>query len=275
MPLYVPFYGTTSGGFKSAARGWNSWGLQANDKVNPSFSLNQENALRQCEYLRPIEGHDTYCSLDSGWSAGGDGDEYGRLIPEVTKFHNITLLAEQLHRRYLKLGVYVLPGAFTNDAEKTVIGTNIKIGSLFNRTEDPSGQTCNNYLARNNFDYTKDGVRQWHESVVELFASWGVDFIKLDFVTPGSPDGGCLPYDSSESVRFYREAIEKIGRPMRLDLSWKLDRRSPYGQLWRDNSDAIRTDQDINNGGQMVLGSWEVTQRAINHYRLFIVEQVR
>jgi len=140
-----------------------------------------------------------------------------------------------------------LPGAFTNDKAKKVFGTDIIIGSLFNTTGDSSGQTCNSFLARNNFDFSKNGVQQWHDSVVNQFARWGVDLIKLDFVTPGSPQGGCLPYDSSESVVAYHKAIAQSGRKIRLDISWKLDRSLPFWKKWQNNADSLRTDQNVNN----------------------------
>jgi|SRR5947207_11814470 len=85
---------------------------------------------------------------------------------------SITDFAATLHRSNMKLGVYVLPGAFVNDADKFVKGTTIRIGSLFNTTVTGKSAISNSCLARNNFDYTKDGVRQWHDSVVKLFRSW-------------------------------------------------------------------------------------------------------
>lgn len=103
----------------------------------------------------------------------------------------------------------------------------------------------------------------------------GVDFIKLDFVTPGSPDnGGHLVPDNSGAVIAYHKAIAQSGRQMRLDISWKLERNDTYYNIWRANADSMRTDQDINNGGSNNFTMWQTVQRAIDNYRQYIVLQI-
>jgi len=99
----------------------------------------------------------------------------------------------------------------------------------------------------------------------------GVDFIKLDFVTPGSPM--LLPKNSSGTVIAYHAAISKASRPMRLDISWKLARDPIHYSIWSANADSFRTDQDINNAGaeSALFTRWEVVQRAIDNYRQYIV----
>jgi len=58
--------------------------------------------------------------------------------------------------------------------------------------------------------------------------------IKLDYVTPGSPDSGQpLDADGSNIVVCYHRAIQQSGRQMRLDISWKLDLDEPYYTLWK------------------------------------------
>lgn len=130
----------------------------------------------QCSffYKNTESGFNYVCGFDSGWSADFNGDEYGRIIPKDSVFNTTSIqdFASKLHSNGMKLGVYMIPGAFTSDVNKTVKGTDIKIGSLFNTTEDPRDAISNSYNARNDFDYTKDGVQQWHDSVVELFNSW-------------------------------------------------------------------------------------------------------
>ncbi|KAI1481620.1 glycoside hydrolase family 27 protein [Daldinia eschscholtzii] len=256
---------TTPNGFTSSPRGWNSFGIQANPNTTPGFSFNQAGVLSQCDVLAETtalkDAGYIYCSLDSGWSVGGNGDEFGRIIYDSSIF-DIPNLANHLHAEGLLLGVYVVPGAFIADEAKTILGTNVTIGSVC------SGD---NGLARCNFDYSQPAVQEWHNSVVSQFASWGVDFIKLDFITPGSPANGVnLPPDSSGEVIAYHQAIAQSGRDMRLDISWKLDRSQKYFDIWETNADSMRTDQDINNGGASAFVSWEVVQRAIDNYRQYI-----
>lgn len=57
--------------------------------------------------------------------------------------------------------------------------------------------------------------------------------IKLDYVTPGSPDNGVnLLKDNSGIVVCYRKAIAQQQRSIRLDISWKLVRDEPYYGIW-------------------------------------------
>lgn len=158
-------YGETSGGFRSSARGWNSFGLQANN-VGANFTFDQDHVIAQCELMASKLGafNYTYCSLDSGWSVGGNGDEYGRIIYDSPKF-DIPKLAEHLHSKGLKLGLYVVPGAFQADLDKTIIGTTTKIRDVCSGDEG---------LARCVFNYTKPEVQTWHDSVVKQFADWYV-----------------------------------------------------------------------------------------------------
>lgn len=99
-----------------------------------------------------------------------------------------------------------------------------------------------------------------------------MDFIKLDFVTPGSPDNGQnLPADQSACVPAWQKAITHSGRKMRLDISWKLDRTPKYFKLWSQHAESMRTDQDINNGGEPTFVAWKTVQRAIENYRQWVV----
>lgn len=164
-PLQVLSYLQTPGGFHSSARGWNSFGLQAND-VGANFHFNQTGVIEQCDVLASDDalraGNYTYCSLDSGWSVGGNGDENGRIIYDDTNF-DIPKLADHLHSKGLKLGVYVVPGAFIADLDKTILGTDTKIKQVCSGDEG---------LVRCIFDYTRPEVQTWHNSVVKQFASW-------------------------------------------------------------------------------------------------------
>ncbi|KAI1776954.1 glycoside hydrolase family 27 protein [Hypoxylon cercidicola] len=263
--LQVVQIGTIPNGFTAPPRGWNSFGIQANPATTPGFSFNQTGVTSQCDVLAQntaLKGAGyVYCSLDSGWSVGGNGDEYGRIIYDSSIF-DIPSLADHLHGEGLLLGIYIVPGAFIADEAKTILGTDVTIGSVC------SGD---NGLARCNFDYSQPAVQEWHNSVVNQFASWGVDFIKLDYVTPGSPSNGAnLPPDSSGEVIAYHRAIAQSGREMRLDISWKLDRSQEYFDIWESNADSMRTDQDINNGGQSTFVTWDTFQRAIENYRQYI-----
>ncbi|XWX02247.1 hypothetical protein V2A60_010282 [Cordyceps javanica] len=263
--LQVISYGETAGGFRSAARGWNSFGLKSTN-TGADFKFDQAHVAAQCDLLASDLGaaaNYTYCSLDSGWSVAYNGDEHGRITYDTAVF-DIPALAAHLHAKGLNLGLYVVPGAFEGDRDKTILNTSTKIGEVCSGSEG---------LARCVFDYTREEVQLWHDSVVKQFADWGTDFIKLDYVTPGSPESGQpLPADQSAAVRAWQTAIRRSGRPMRLDISWKLDRSADYFKFWNDQADSMRTDQDINNDNQATTFiRWFTAQRAIDNYRQWIV----
>lgn len=164
-PLKVISYKTTPNGFNNPPRGWNSFGIQANPATVPGFTFNQARVEEQCNVLASPQlaaEKYTYCSLDSGWSVGGNGDEHGRIIYDESLF-NIPQLADRLHSKGLKLGLYVVPGAFIADINKTIYNTTTEIGDVCHGDQG---------LARCVFDYSRPEVQQWHNSVAALFASW-------------------------------------------------------------------------------------------------------
>ncbi|MCJ1444520.1 MAG: hypothetical protein MMC23_005022 [Stictis urceolatum] len=272
--VYVPYYDTSANGFKGAARGWNSFGIDAasdNLKKDAGYDFNDYHFRQQCDLIVPTDGFDYYCSIDSGWSQSCNGDDNGIIIPDTNKIPNITELSDHLHSKGLKLGIYVLPGGFSGDKDKTVKGTQTRIGDLFSSDDAGNSPNC-----RTNWDYSKPDTQTWHDSVIESFIDMGIDMIKLDYVTPGSPspgDGIQLPNNSSGSVAAYHQAIKNNNANIRLDISWKLDRSDPYWGIWQNNADSLRVDQDINNSGKDQLTAWPTVLRTLNFYREFINEQ--
>ena len=57
---------------------------------------------------------------------------------------------------------------------------------------------------------SRPGAQEYYDSVFELFAQWGVDFVKVDDIS--------RPYHRAE-VEAIRKAIDRTRRPMVLSLS--------------------------------------------------------
>ncbi|KAH8812584.1 glycoside hydrolase family 27 protein [Xylogone sp. PMI_703] len=267
-PLQVLYTAETANGFKGPGKGWNSWGTQSTPPANPSYTVfNQDFVYKQCSVLgEPAFRGRQYdiCSLDAGWSSG-DTDEYGRITYNTSLF-DLPGLAEDLRHLGVKTGVYIIPGLPCNAANKTIKGTNIKIGDVLIGNNDAIGY-CD-------WDFSKDGVQQWHDSLIELWSSWGISMIKLDFITPGSPQNGAnLLCDNSAAVTAFHNAIEKSGKQIRLDLSWKLCRNETTLPFWSGLAESMRTDQDIDNYGGNTFVAWQQVQRAIENYRQYILLQ--
>lgn len=119
--------------------------------------------------------------------------------------------------------------------------------------------------------------------LLDDFAHRGIDFIKLDYVTPGSPYNNVgLSANTSGSAIAYHNAITRPDRPnprpMRLDLSWKLSLNESFYDIWASTSDSLRTDTDINNYGMdppQPFIAWATVQRAIERYRNYVSTIVR
>jgi hypothetical protein len=67
-------------------------------------------------------------------------------------------------------------------------------------------------------DASQEGAQEYYDSIFELYASWGVDYVKVDDlarvdVGPDAPGAGF------SEITLIKNAIEKCGRPMVLSLS--------------------------------------------------------
>ena len=268
-PLHVLSYGRSANGFTASPRGWNSWGLIANHKFNQT----QAAVLEQCMRLRRAGGQSRpVCSLDSGWSAGCNGDDHGRIIPDIEYFPNMALLGRQLRSSDSNagLGVYVIPGTFSADRDKVILGTNVTLGSTWKEQDI----TKHSKFCRMEFDYSRPGVQEWHNSVVDLLCDkYSVAYIKLDYMCPTRSPDGCQGFtDSRPAAAMFHTAIarSKCNGSMRLGLSWMLDWDRPFWDAWNETADSMRTDEDINNSGELDLVRFSTVQRAIERYRVWV-----
>ncbi|OJD38921.1 glycoside hydrolase family 27 protein [Diplodia corticola] len=265
-------YGKTPNGFTAPARGWTSSALQSLSPASAGrLTLNQENVIKQCDAMRQelgAYGYE-YCSLGAGWSLAASGDEHGRITYDPDAF-DLPALADHLHGEGAKLGVYIVPGFFSADAGKTIEGTDVALSSIEADEDEPCRA-----MSRCNIDYSKPGAQEWCDSNVKQFADWGVDLIKLDYVTPGSPGAGAdLSSDNSGSVACYHKAIQQSGREIRLHIGWELDQNATYYDIWRSNADALRTDRTPVNTNLTTLTDWPSIQRATERYRQWILPRL-
>jgi|WetSurMetagenome_2_1015567.scaffolds.fasta_scaffold92417_2 hypothetical protein len=140
-----------------------------------------------------------YLVLDDGWMAK-ERDSTGNLVGDPEKFPNgMKSLGDYIHKKGLKFGIYECRGFLTC----------MKLpGSFKHEKQD-----------------------------MQTFASWGVDYIKLD---------GCYAERngrlSSVELAIYRTSIDETGRPMVLSISdfgngsWAWGAKES-AQLWRTSYD--------------------------------------
>ena len=111
-------------------------------------------------------------------------------------------------------------------------------------------------------DFTKPGAQKYMNSVVDLFASWRFDLIKLDGVTPGSYLYN-LVVDNRPDVQAWSSAIAQTAHPIWLTVSWALDK--DYLSVWQQYSNARRIEGDVDCEGQCATS----TDWALTSYRFY------
>ena len=171
-------------------------------------------------------------------------DAYGRLLPCPEKFPSsvngagFKPLADQIHELGLKFGIHVMRGIPRAAAENhlPVLGSDVTADML----ADPASISEWNpdmYGIRN-----CEAGQHYYDSILSLYASWGVDYIKVDDIgsTGFHPHRG---YGRKHEVQMLHRAIENCGRPIVLSLSpgpavveesWHYRK---YANMWRITDD--------------------------------------
>jgi alpha-galactosidase len=225
--------------------GWNSWDGYGTTITENQFKANADWFARN---LRPFGWQ--YVVVDMEWfvtnpAAAGNSktsqfsmDGYGRYIPAANRFPSSTKdagfkpLAEYVHSLGLRFGIHILRGIPKQSVEK-----NLPIeGSSFHARDaaDPA-QLCPWNPDNYGVDPHKPGAQAYYDSVARLYASWEIDFIKIDCIAS-------RPY-YGDDIRMLSEALQKTGRPIVISLSPgaapldKVDEMRRYAQMWRISDD--------------------------------------
>lgn len=161
-------------------------------------------------------------------------DKWGRLLPQPTKFpsafggNGFKPLADYVHALGLQFGIHVMRGIPRQAvwSKSPVLGTN---GITADMIADTSS-TCPWMNHMYGLDMSKAGAQEYLNSILQLYASWGVDFIKVDDIS--------RPYRTAE-IEGYEKAIAACGRPMPLSISpgetalTAKDHVTKHASMWR------------------------------------------
>ncbi len=202
--------------------GWNSWdclGVDANEvQVRAVVDYIATN-LKQYGWQ--------YIIIDMGWfhpkelltanamarSPKQNLDSFGRLIPDTVKYPSakggvgFKALANYIHSKGLKFGFHIMRGVPWNAvSNNTPIQGTIHFASEIADLAD----TCAWSNVMKGVNMAKPGAQDYYNSVYELYASWGVDFIKVDDISN--------PYHTAE-IEAVHQAILHSGAPIVLSLS--------------------------------------------------------
>jgi hypothetical protein len=140
-------------------------------------------------------------------------DPFGRLIPAPNKFPSASgdsgfkPLADYVHKLGLKFGLHLMRGIPRQAvANKTPIkGTPYTAADIAD-----TKSICPWNTDMYGVNMAKPGAQQYYDSVFELFAAWGLDFVKVDDLS--------APYHRSE-IEAIRQAIDRTGRKIILSTS--------------------------------------------------------
>lgn len=202
--------------------GWNSWDCYGPTVVESEV---KSNADYLAEHLKRYGWE--YVVVDIRWfvendKAGGYNqtnpiyvyDEYGRYTPATNRFPSAAggagfkPLADYIHSKGLKFGIHIMRGLPKIAATKKlpVKGTDGITCDMIASNDSACTWLRDNYKV----DYRKEGAQEYYNSIFELYAEWGVDYIKIDDIS--------RPYHTAE-INMIRKAIDNCGRPIVLSLS--------------------------------------------------------
>ena len=209
--------------------GWNSWDCYYS-------SVTEKEVMQNAQYLVDndlVKYGWEYVVVDIRWycnhpSLGGGNynqrgtqdyvlDAYGRYLPSPTRFPSAMVngenqgfkaLADKIHSMGLKFGIHIMRGVPTS-----VVGSSYKLkgsestawSQVYNGTTSPCTWLKDNLLVKNN-----EYGQLYYNSIFDLYAEWGVDFVKVDDLS--------RPFYTDE-IHMIRKAIDQTGRPIVLSLS--------------------------------------------------------
>lgn len=207
---------------KTAPMGWNSWDCYGASVTEETV---KKNADFMAKYLKEYGWE--YIVVDIQWYEPTATtheyhpftelcmDEYSRLIPAPNRFPSsaggkgFAPLAEYVHSLGLKFGIHIMRGI-----PRQAVHQNGKIKGT-ERTAREVAKTasiCHWNTDMYGLDPEKEGARAYYDSLFELYASWGVDFVKCDDIARE------LPHEEAELIML-SDALKSCGRDMVLSLS--------------------------------------------------------
>ncbi len=200
--------------------GWNSWDFYGT-------TVNEERTKAQADYMAEhllAHGWDLI-TVDIQWyepNANGFNynpnatlvmDEWGRLTPALNRFPSAAdgagfkPLADYIHAKGLRFGIHMMRGIPRQAWQQNLP---VKGTGYTARDIADTHSICSWNPDMYGVDMTKPGAQAYYDSLMELVASWDVDFVKIDDLS--------RPYHRRE-IEAIRKAIDKTGRPIVLSTS--------------------------------------------------------
>lgn len=212
----------------TAPLGWNSWdcfGAGVNEEQL------RANADYMAKYLKPYGWEYIVCDIQWYEPTAKDNnyfsftelemDEYGRLLPAPNRFPSakdskgFKEIADYVHSLGLKFGIHIMRGIPRQAAAKN---TPIKDSKFTARNAAHHFSVCSWNTDMYGM-YNNQAAQDYYNSIIELYAQWGVDFIKCDDICVTEFRKWDNPYSADYEVEMLRKAINNCGREIVLSLS--------------------------------------------------------
>ncbi len=237
---------------KTPPMGWNSWDCFGAGVTEDELLANAEfMAANLKEYgweyvVCDIQWYEpTGLSHDYKHFAPLETDEFSRLIPAVNRFPSaaggkgFAPIAEKIHAMGLKFGIHIMRGIPRQAVHRNA--TTLTPG-VTARDIAQSYSICKWNTDMYGIDSSKKGAQEYYDSIIALYASWGVDYIKCDDIanTEYMP---LEPYSAQAEIEMLRKAIDRSGRKIVLSLSPgpapidKAEHLAANANLWRMTGD--------------------------------------
>ena len=242
--------------------GWNSWDCYGTTVTEAEVLANAE---FMAAHLRP-HGWTTVV-VDIQWyeptaRAGGynadaplELDGYGRPVPVVARFPSAAggagfgPLAARVHDLGLRFGLHVMRGIprLAVHRDLPVLGADVRAAAIADRDAVCDWNTDNYGL---NHDHP--GAQAYYDSLLALFAGWGVDFVKADDMLG--------PYHEREITAF-ATAVRRCGRDVVLSLSPGRSLSLEHAGHLPANADMWRISDDLWDEWPDIAAQFERTAR--------------
>jgi alpha-galactosidase len=166
--------------------GWNSWDSYGLTVTEAEFKANVS-WLHQ--HLQPLGWQ--YVVVDEGWYLRNPGqkgaaqgfvmDNNGRYLVADNRFSSSGFkpLADWVHGQGLKFGLHIIRGIPRQAVEK-----NLPIaGSAFHAVEAANTTDTCRWNSDNYGLNANPAAQAYYDSIIKLYAGWGVDYIKVDCIS--------------------------------------------------------------------------------------------
>lgn len=247
--------------FAAPMMGWSSWSNESSTHPNYGTNwLNEGNIKNAADALSTklkSAGYD-HVDIDSFWSNGTDGN--GIPSADTSRFPSgMASVASYVHNDGLKIGLYDTAGL-----SQSVYNSNYPIAGTSCHAQDIAVQplTATNKWGSNwKINYGNPCAQAYINSIVNTFASWGVDMIKIDGVT----------VDNVPDIQAFSNAIDQSGRQMWLTASaWPVDVAAADGLRPYANSARVDTDVEcycdtISSWNSSVSARWNDLPQWLSH----------